>query len=198
MEDLYLKIILLGDTSVGKTSLLLKFTDNTFSEISIATIGVEFKEKTISYNNRNIILQIWDTSGQERYRSIAQNFYRGADGILFVFDVTNKNSFDNLKYWLNEPQIDAKKILIGNKIDLSDKRVINKEKMEELAKKYEMKSFETSAKTGENVDKIFTEITELILANKSEEVLTLLYSKDKQNLSLDSNPGNKSKKKCCK
>ena len=195
MDDLYIKIILLGDSYVGKTSLLLKYTDDYFSETSTATIGVEFKEKIITFNNRNIRLQIWDTSGQERYRSIAQNFYRGSDGILLVFDVTNKESFENIKFWLNDPQVDAKKILIGNKIDLEEHRVISKEKMEKLGEKYNLNSFETSAKTGENVDTIFTEITKLIIENKSDEVLDLLYSKDKQNLSISSEPEEKKKKK---
>ena len=194
MDDLYIKIILLGDSYVGKTSLLLKYTDDYFSEVAIATIGAEYKEKMITLNNRNIRLQIWDTSGQERYRSIAQNFYRGSDGILLVFDVTNKESFENIKFWLNDPQVDAKKILIGNKIDLEEHRVISKEKMEKLGEKYNLNSFETSAKTGENVDTIFTEITKLIIENKSDEVLDLLYSKDKQNLSISSEPEEKKKK----
>ena len=197
MDDLYIKIILIGDSSVGKTSLLLKYTDNYFSETSTATIGVEFKEKIITFNNRNIRLQIWDTSGQERFHSITQNFYRGANGILFVFDVTNKESFDNLKNWLNDPQVDAKKILIGNKIDLEQQRIISKEKMEQLGQKYNLNSFETSAKTGKNVETIFTEITKLIIENKSDEVLDLLYSKEKQNLSISFDREEKKKRNCC-
>ena len=197
MGDLYLKIILIGDSAVGKTSLLLKFTDGAFSDQATATIGAEYKEKEITLNNRKIILQIWDTSGQERFHSLTQNFYRGSDGILFVFDVTNKESFHNLEYWLNEAkEDDVKKILIGNKIDLPS-RTISKERMENLGKRYNLKSFETSAKTGENVEKIFTEIAELILANKSEEELNLLYSKDKQNSTISSDQGRKSKKGCC-
>ena len=197
MANLYFKILLIGDSSVGKTSLLLKYTDDYFSEQSTSTIGVEFKEKKITLNNRNITLQIWDTSGQERFRSITQNFYRGSDGILFVFDVTNKESFHNLEYWLNEAkEDDVKKILIGNKIDLPS-RTISKERMENLGKRYNLKSFETSAKTGENIKEIFTEIAELIIANKSEEELNSLYSKYKQNLSISSDPGEKRKKGCC-
>ena len=157
----------------------------------------------ITLNNRKIGLQIWDTSGQERFRSITQNFYRGADGILFVFDVTNKESFDNIKMWLNEPQVvelNSQKILVGNKIDLEEQRVISKEKMEDLgAKNNNLVSFETSAKTGENVEKVFTKIAELILANKSEDEIKELYSKDKQNLSIVSEESSKKKttKQCC-
>ena len=203
MADLYLKILVIGDSSVGKTSLLLKYIDDYFSETQISTIGVEYKEKVITLNNRKIGLQIWDTSGQERFRSITQNFYRGADGILFVFDVTNKESFDNIKMWLNEPQVvelNSQKILVGNKIDLEEQRVISKEKMEDLgAKNNNLVSFETSAKTGENVEKVFTKIAELILANKSEDEIKELYSKDKQNLSIVSEESSKKKttKQCC-
>ena len=203
MVDLYLKILVIGNSSVGKTSLLLKYIDDYFSETQISTIGVEYKEKVITLNNRKIGLQIWDTSGQERFRSITQNFYRGADGILFVFDVTNKESFDNIKMWLNEPQVvelNSQKILVGNKIDLEEQRVISKEKMEDLgAKNNNLVSFETSAKTGENVEKVFTKIAELILANKSEDEIKELYSKDKQNLSIVSEESSKKKttKQCC-
>ena len=205
MGDYLLKILLLGESFVGKTSLILKYINDTFSEAQISTIGVEYKEKVIMLNNRKITLQIWDTSGQERYRSLTQNFYRGADGVLFVFDVANKNSFDNIKIWLNEPQIvelHSEKILIGNKIDLVEQRVISKEKMENLGEKINLKTFETSAKTGENVEKIFIGITELILGNKSEEQLKELYSKENQNLSISSDTeiinNNNKKNICCK
>ena len=199
MGDIELKILLLGDTSVGKTSLILKYTDNYFSETSVSTIGVEFKEHEIK--NKKIKLQIWDTSGQERFRSITETFYRGADGILFVFDVTNKESFENIKDWLMDPHIvnlDAKKILVGNKIDLVDQRVVNKESMEKYGQSKNLNSFETSAKTGENVGQIFEEITELLLANKSEEEIIQLYSKNKNNLNISSDSsGKKGKKKNC-
>ena len=202
MAEFYLKILLIGDSSVGKTSLLFRYTDNYFSEEMISTIGVEYKEKVITLNNRKIALQIWDTSGQERFRSITQNFYRGADGVFFVFDVTNKNSFENIKVWLNEPQVvelNSQKILVGNKIDLKEQRVISKEKMEELGVKINLVSFETSAKTGENVEEIFTKIAELILSNKSEDEVKQVYSKDKQNISIvsEESSGTKINKQCC-
>ena len=129
------------------------------------------KKKKIILNDKKITLQIWLTSGQERFRSITQNFYRNADGILFIFDVTNKDSFNHIKDWLidyHEVGFDIKAILIGNKIDLLDKRVISKEKMEKFGENKNIKTYETSAKTGENVNKIFTEIAELILSNKTE------------------------------
>ena len=202
MSEIFLKILLVGDSFVGKTSLLLKYTENIFSEVHIATIGVEFKEKIINHNNRTVRLQIWDTSGQERFRSITQNFYRNADGILFVFDVTNKDSFTHIKDWLIDSEIldaDVSKIIIGNKIDLQEIREISKERMEEFGKNKKMDVYESSAKTGSNVDDIFRKLVELILANKTEEEINELYCKNQQNVSISSEESGKSKnkKKCC-
>ena len=138
MCDICLKILLVGDSSVGKTTLLLKYVDGQFSENHITTIGVEYKDKELIVNNRKVNIQIWDTSGQERYQSITKNFYRNADGILFVFDVTNEDSFNHLKNWLitsEDIEKDFKKIIVGNKMDLEDKIVINKEKADKFAER---------------------------------------------------------------
>ena len=199
-----LKILLVGDSGVGKTTLLLKYVDNQFSDSHITTIGVEYKDKEIMVKDKKVNLQIWDTSGQERYRSITKNFYRNANGIIFVFDVTKKDSFDHLKDWLNdssEQENDFKKLVVGNKTDLIEKRVINKETMEFFAKKENknIKSFETSAKDGTNVDKIFQEIAELILANKKEEEINqefVMRPHSSSSLSKDGQTDNK-KNKCC-
>ena len=203
MSGINLKILLVGDSAVGKTTLILKYVDGKFSDSHITTIGVEYKDKEITVNNRKINLQIWDTSGQERYRSITKNFYRNAHGILFVFDVTNQTSFDHLKDWLNssnECDIDFKKIIVGNKIDLND-RVVNKETMEFFAEKNQIKkSFETSAKDGTNVDLIFKEMAELILANKTDEEINqefLVRPHASSTLSKDGEKLEPEKKKCC-
>ena len=203
MSGINLKILLVGDSAVGKTTLILKYVDGKFSDSHITTIGVEYKDKEITVNNRKINLQIWDTSGQERYRSITKNFYRNAHGILFVFDVTNQTSFDHLKDWLNssnECDIDFKKIIVGNKIDLNG-RVVNKETMEFFAEKNQIKkSFETSAKDGTNVDLIFKEMAELILANKTDEEINqefLVRPHASSTLSKDSENLEPEKKKCC-
>jgi small GTP-binding protein len=203
MSGINLKILLVGDSAVGKTTLILKYVDGKFSDSHITTIGVEYKDKEITVNNRKINLQIWDTSGQERYRSITKNFYRNAHGILFVFDVTNQTSFDHLKDWLNssnECDIDFKKIIVGNKIDLND-RVVNKETMEFFAEKNQIKkSFETSAKDGTNADLIFKEMSELILANKTDEEINqefLVRPHASSTLSKDSENLEPEKKKCC-
>ena len=201
MSEICLKILIIGDSFVGKTSLLLKYCDGQFPETHMATIGVEFKDKTIKLNGREIKLQIWDTSGQERFRSITQNFYRNADGIIFVFDVTKTETFNHIKDWLLDAQVedsDIKRILVGNKTDLAENRVIDKAKMESFAETKKMKSFETSAKNGSNVDLIFTEIASLILANKTEKEINELYTKNPQNLSISSDLTDPKKgRKCC-
>lgn len=202
MSEISLKILLVGDSSVGKTTLLLKYVEGQFSESHITTIGVEYKDKEIIINNRKVNLQIWDTSGQERYRSITKNFYRNADGILFIFDVTNEDSFNHLKDWLTnseECEKEFKKIIVGNKIDLEN-RLIKKERMEHYAEKENIKCFETSAKDGTNVDVIFQKIGELILANKTEEEIKeefIIRPHSSSTLSKDSKTKEVKKKKCC-
>ena len=203
MDEISLKILLIGDSFVGKTSLLLKYCDGQFPEAHMATIGVEFKDKIINVGKWKVRLQIWDTSGQERFRSITQNFYRNADGILFVYDVTNRESFSHIKDWLMDSQVedsDIKRILVGNKVDLEDKRAIDAEKMNSFAESKKMKCFETSAKSGENVETIFKEISSLILENKTDEEILEQFSKNIPNVSISTVKTNSSltkKKKCC-
>ena len=201
MSQINLKILLVGDSSVGKTTLLLKYVVGKFSDSHITTIGVEYKDKPIILNNRNINLQIWDTSGQERYRSITKNFYRNADGILFVFDVTREDTFAHIKDWLissDECDKDFKKIIVGNKIDLE--RVVSKEKIENFGKAKNMKCYEVSAKTGEGLDDIFKAIAELILEGKSEEEIKeefIIRPHSNSTLSKDSKKEGQGKKKGC-
>ena len=201
MSQINLKILLVGDSSVGKTTLLLKYVEGKFSDSHITTIGVEYKDKPIILNNRNINLQIWDTSGQERYRSITKNFYRNADGILFVFDVTREDTFAHIKDWLissDECDKDFKKIIVGNKIDLE--RVVSKEKVENFGKSKNMKCYEVSAKTGEGLDNVFQAIAELILEGKSEEEIKeefIIRPHSNSTLSKDSKKEGQGKKRGC-
>ena len=206
MNEINLKILLCGDSSVGKTSLLLKYTDDYFPELHISTIGVEYKIKELNIKGRKVILRIWDTSGQERYRSITQNFYRNANGILFVFDLTNKDTFDNIKNWLTDSQnfeTKVTKILVGNKADLIEERKVDQDCAERYADKKEMQYYETSAKNGNNVDKVFRELAELILENKSDEEIKEQYMDNTKNtsssfnLSMETKPKEKKKKGCC-
>ena len=203
MDEISIKILLIGDSFVGKTSLLLKYCEGQFPEAHMATIGVEFKDKIVNVGKWKVRLQIWDTSGQERFRSITQNFYRNADGILFVYDITNRESFSHIKDWLLDSQVedsDIKRILIGNKKDLEDKRAIEIEKMNSFSEGKKMKCFETSAKTGENVETIFKEIASLILENKTDEEILDQFSKNLPNVSISTVKTNTSingKRKCC-
>ncbi len=205
--DITLKILLIGDSYVGKTSLLLQYIDRECPENHMATIGVEFKDKIVEIDKKYVKLQVWDTSGQERYRSITKNFYRNADGVMFICDVTKEDTFGNIKNWLidseqNANNVNFKKILVGNKIDLQEERVIDTEKLENFANKKDMKFYETSAKDGTNVDLIFTELAKLILEDKSDQQIKEEFCHKNRSLSVyskESEDLNKPKKNkgCC-
>ena len=205
--DITLKILLIGDSYVGKTSLLLQYIERECPENHMATIGVEFRDKIIQIDNKKVKLQVWDTSGQERYRSITKNFYRNADGVMFVCDVTKEKTFDNIKNWLIDSEQNAnntnfKKILVGNKIDLKEERAIDTQQLQNFANKKEMNFYETSAKDGTNVDHIFTELAKLILEDKSDQQIKEEFSHKNRSLSVyskESEESNNPKKKkgCC-
>jgi Ras-related protein Rab-1A len=178
-EEIKFKILVLGDSSVGKTTLLLKYVDGYFPTLYVATIGVEFKTKKINVDGIDITLQIWDTAGQERFRSVTKSFLKGADGIIYVYDVTNKESFDNLKTWINtaeESITDFKKIIIGNKIDIEDKKKVSTEMLEKFCEKQNLKGLETSAKDGTNVNEMFELLTKMIIDGKTKEELLIKYN----------------------
>ena len=163
------KILLLGDSAVGKTSLLTKYVNNTFPEQHIATIGVEYKDKYIIKNDFNIRLQIWDTAGQERFHSISKNLYRGTNGVFFVYDITSKESFDNLKHWIKEFQDvegDIKGVILGNKYDLKEERVIQEKDVINFSEQYQMPYLETSAKDNINVKEGFELMVDELLKVK--------------------------------
>lgn len=159
--DYQIKYILIGDTAVGKSNILLRFMQNSFFEGYKATIGVEFGEKNLKLDYLNFKLQIWDTSGQETYQSITRSYYRNAACAVIVYDVTNKNSYLNVQSWIKECWENssgyALLVLVGNKIDLEENRVIMRGEAEEFARENKMIYIETSAKTGENVEKVFME-----------------------------------------
>ena len=195
--DYIFKLLLIGDSGVGKSSLLMRFCEKTFSPTFITTIGIDFKVKTITIKddnypddktkNRIIKLQIWDTAGQERFRTITTAYYRGAMGVLLVYDVTDKQSFNHIRNWIRDLQQhgteNVKKILIGNKADEDIARVITKEQGEALANEFHIKYFETSAKTKLNVKNAFmslvTEIKESIpIFNTTPETSMKLTTED--------------------
>ena len=200
---LSLKILLIGDSQVGKTSLLLKYTEHIFPEEHIATIGVEYKDKFIIRDNFNIRLQIWDTAGQERFHSITKNIYRNANGVLFVYDITNKESFNNIKNWIKDLQNvgnDIKSAIIGNKLDLESNRVITREEIEEISNEHNMPFLETSARENINVNEGFDLIVNELFKDKTQEQIIEMYSrKTRSDLSISTRKQSvkKKKKACC-
>jgi len=155
------KYIIVGDTAVGKSCLLLQFTDKRFQPVHDLTIGVEFGSRTINIDDTQIKLQIWDTAGQEKFRSITRSYYRGAAGCLLVYDVTRRETFEHLPSWLEDCRKYSNQnitiMLIGNKCDMESKRAVSREEGEEFAKKNNLTFLETSAKTSENVEQAFIE-----------------------------------------
>jgi small GTP-binding protein len=166
------KYIIIGDAAVGKSNLLLRYAHGQFKDEYQLTIGVEFGAKNISINDKIYRIQIWDTAGQENFRSITRAYYKNSVCALVVYDITNRDSFNNIANWVEACKNQSPKtifmVLVGNKSDLSDKRVISIDEGRELAEKYNMIFFETSAKTGDNVDLIFFKSAEEI-AKKIEQ-----------------------------
>ena len=198
MSNIRLKILIIGDSDVGKTELVLKYCNEKPNE-HITTIGVEYKNKCIDLNGRKVNLQIWDTSGQERFHSLTKNFCRTADGIIFIFDVTKSQTFQNIKHWISDitnEDFNLKKILVGNNIELVNRREIDIETMDIFAKKYNMKVFEISVKEEYNIDTSFTELASLILAGKSEEETNELYTIKPHYLSLNNLKRKRRKNNC--
>lgn len=157
--DYLFKLLLIGDSGVGKSCLLLRFADDSYLESYISTIGVDFKIRTVELDGKTIKLQIWDTAGQERFRTITSSYYRGAHGIIVVYDVTDQESFDNVKQWLNEidryASESVNKLLVGNKSDLTSKKVVDYQTAKAFADEIGIPFLETSAKSATNVEQAF-------------------------------------------
>ena len=187
------KILLLGDTAVGKTCFLKRYTDDTFQDAYLSTIGFDYKYKIVTLENgKKVKLQLWDTAGQERFRTIAKSYYKGAQGIILMYDVTSQRTFDNIRKWLTQIKEEASSkvciILIANKID-SDQRVVSKEDGESLAQSFKLPFFESSAKENINVNEAFKQLVEEI-SGKFENIL--------RGSKLDISGPKNNKKKCCK
>jgi|688.fasta_scaffold201594_4 Ras-related protein Rab-1A len=156
------KIILVGNSNVGKSSIILRFTDGTFSEDFVSTIGLDFRNKILNIDDRQIKLQIWDTAGQEKFRTISSFYYKGAHGIILVYDVTNRNSFKNSQKWLDDILPNCTNstaiLLIGNKSDMDKQREVLYEEGKQLADEYNLMFIETSAKDRINIDLAFRDM----------------------------------------
>ena len=171
-ESLY-KILILGDSTVGKTCFLTRYADNTFQENQMATLGVDYKLKNVKMEDGNTVkLQIWDTAGQDRFHSLTRNYFKGAHGIILLYDITTQLSFDNVSKWIKQIKEDASEkvviILVGNKIDLEHKRAIPTEEGEKIAEDFGLIFFECSAKTGKNINEAFNELIKKTVANFSK------------------------------
>lgn len=181
MYDYILKFIIIGNSSVGKSNLLSMFTDKRFHSDHTMTIGVEFGTKIISSKNKKCKIQIWDTAGQEAFRSITRTYYRGTIGCLIVYDITNRSSFDSISFWIEDlkkncdPSICI--ALVGNKMDLEHKRVVSTEEGKDLAERHNMIFFETSAKNGTNVDTCFYNIVDRISQMIEDKTIDLTTCK---------------------
>lgn len=158
-HEFLFKLLLIGDSSVGKTSVLLRYVDDSFNSDFQTTIGVDFKLAELTRKDKHLKLQLWDTAGQDRFRNIVSSYYRGANGIILVYDVTNAESFHNIPKWLEESSSyltkSVPKLLIGNKVDLSSQRQVATADAQEFADRLGMQFLETSAKTAKNIKAAF-------------------------------------------
>ena len=166
-DECVYKVLLLGDTTVGKTCFLMKYTDKTFQDIHMATIGLDYRLKTMKLKSgKSIKLQIWDTAGQDRFRAITKNYYKGSHGIILIYDVTNLQTFENVKTWVNQIREEASPNVIiyiaGNKIDMEAERKVAKEDGEKMAEELGFPFMETSAKSGININETFEDLVERI------------------------------------
>ena len=205
--DYLLKYIIIGDAAVGKSNLLLRFTQNDFKNEYQLTIGVEFGAKNIEINNKKFRLQIWDTAGQENYRSITRAYYKNSVCAILVYDISNRESFEHISNWIEDCLAQSPKtvfmVLVGNKSDLEDYRQVTFKEGEEMAKNNNIMFFETSAKTGENVEKIFEDSAKEInqgyydLENDSSGIKKGLNTGAENTLYINNNQNNNNLSICC-
>lgn len=211
-EKISFKIILLGDSTVGKTSLILRFCEGKFENESIATIGIDTKCKYLKRDNKKIELKIWDTAGQERFKSIAKNSYKGADGILLMYDISNKKTFNSVKNWIDniKESMDLNKIgfiVVANKCDLDkDEWEVTEEMKEKLKETQNVKIIDTSCKSNINVDETFINLVDIMLdlgigkksfGNNDDDDDDEVNNRDKS-MSLDNKRSRKGGDGCCK
>ena len=196
------QLLIIGNSAVGKSSILRRFAQDKFNANYFATIGIDFFTKDVILDNERIHIKMWDTAGQERYKALTQGFFRNAQGLMIVYDVKNKESFDDLKYWIqsieNNINIQNKNIpaiIIGNKIDLNE-REVDKNEAEQFAKSKDYKYFEVSAKSGQGIDEsikyLIKKVIEVVDKNEEQKKKSIVINNE------DENNTDKSKKiNCC-
>ena len=208
--DLIFKLVLIGDTGVGKTNILSRYINNEFSLATQSTVGVEFGSKIIKKNDKLIKLQIWDTAGQERYKSITSAYYKGSKGALVVYDISRKGTFENVDKWIEELKANGSEdvliMLVGNKSDLEDKREVKTEEVIKKAEQFKVAFCETSALDGKNIDHAFDNlINEIAKKVERDKVNEAKNMQDSKGITLDTaeekrketDKNNKNNKNCC-
>ena len=194
--DLRFKIMVIGESKVGKTSVIKKYTQNKFGGVYLTTVGVDFQDKIINIDDKKIRLQIWDTAGQERFRNITKNYFNSSNGFLLIYDITDKDSLEHLNFWSAQIQLNApeksKCVLVGNKCDLEGSRAVSTEEGKMYAEKNKIKFFETSAKDGTNINEVFEYIANEIYKEQKMEMRSVTSSQV-----LSKEQTFKKKKKCC-
>ena len=191
------KILTIGESGVGKTCILRRFVENKFLKNHLATIGIDFKTKTLNINNQEIKLKIWDTAGQERFRNITTQYYKGADGIVLVYDVTDEASYEKIKDWMdqilsNTQQEEIGLVLLGNKCDM-EPRNVTEDQGKKMAEELKISYFETSALTGQGIKEAFEQLTRIIMQKRG-------VGEGNSDLGLSLDKGKKKKEKkgeCC-
>jgi Ras-related protein Rab-1A len=173
--DYLFKILLIGNPSVGKSSVFTQYVDNSYSALTVSTMGIDFKIKTLKINNKYIKLQLWDTAGQERFKTLTRSYYRGSHGIIIIFDITNRESFNNIRNWIyeiNNYSENTCNILVGNKLDLIDKREITYKEAKEFAAMHDLTYIEVSASNNINIHNIFDFLSKELM-NQTETTIKI-------------------------
>ena len=197
--EFQIKIVIIGDSGVGKTNFIFRFTEGRFSPLHVTTVGFDYKSKIIKLptSKKKVKLQIWDTAGQERYMALNKNIFQKVQGIIVMYDLTTRSSFDNLSKWfalIAQNASNKPKVLVANKLDLAeDNRIVTEEEGSQVAKDNHMPFFEGSGRKGDNVDKIFSHLAEMVFKNLMDEKESVRSLNSTKQLDLKME-----KRRCCK
>ena len=190
-KEKIIKILLVGDTNVGKTCFRIRYVDGYFDQSYLTTVGMDYKLKTLKFDDKKIKLQIWNTVGQERFRSIQKNYYKGTHGFILIYDITSKKSLDDIRKFIDminkEASDKAQKILVGNKVDKEESREVTKEEGEKLAKEFNLPFFECSSKENININEVFDVLVKKIIENFEIEEQNIQLKKNKNKISKNKN-----------